>query len=213
MAVNQDYTDGDLGLSPGANLPDDEGLALVATLARRQVELEDALIAHEAEGKALRADLQLIAERDLPAAMAGVGLSQFRLTDGTVISEKLVYRCGQLDDSEDDPKKPDRKPLSERLKAFEWFREEGHSDLVKTNVTILTGRGLESFVDDLMAWLRDHPKANQVAVKRARTVLWNTLSAFVKAEDEALREPPLDLLGVSKIHVAKVTRAKPEVEL
>ena len=75
----------DLGLSSSA-LPSDEGLGLVATLARRQVELEDALAANEAERKRLNEEYQLVRERDLPAALHGVGLSQFRLTDGTVVA-------------------------------------------------------------------------------------------------------------------------------
>ena len=201
-------SDEDLGLSP--SLPADSDLNLVASIARRQVELEDALAANEAEAKRLREELQIVSEKDLPTAMAAAGLSKIALAEnGGEVSVSLKYRCGQLDDLPDDPKRP-RRSLEERLAAFAWLEQEGHSDLAKQVISVTLTRGQEALADEIMKYL-ESLRSNSLDIKRARTVVWGTLSAFAKEQDRQLAEPPLELLGVSKVHVATIKRERKEL--
>lgn len=195
----------DLGLE-AAPEPTDADLSRVASLVRLQVKLEDEEAELDAALKRKREELQLVRERDLPNAMAECGVTEFAVEGGYKVAEKLTYRCGQLDDS---PDKTDGKgrPLEERLEALNWLDLEGHGDLAKHVITVSLGRGQEALVDQIMEYLRSL-RSNSLSVKRVRAVVWGTLAAFAREQDAAMNEPPLDLLGVSKVHVAKITRPK-----
>jgi hypothetical protein len=196
--------------------PADSELATVAALAQRQVDLEDAIAARREELKTLGEALRQVSEVDLPAAMGRAGpsgLSSFTLGNGYVVHDALRYRCGQLDDGPDkrprdnDDDEP-RRPLIERLKAFLWLDKNGHGDIAKNVISVAVGKDEIELVEEIMNWLRAHRAANRMVVDRRRTVAWNTLSAFAKDLDQQTLDPPLELLGVSKGHVAKVTRPK-----
>lgn len=184
--------------------PPDAALNLVATTARRQLALEDEIAEQEERLKKLKSDLQIVSEIDLPQAMHAAGCADFTLRDGGKVKIELKYRCGQLDDAPDDPK---RRPLSERLEALAWLEDNGHGDLARNVITVTIGRDQDELIEGIMQYLSAQ-RSNSMEVKRARTVVWNTLSSFVKEQDRAMEEPPFELLGVSKVNVAKITRPK-----
>ncbi len=205
----------DADLAPLA-APSDSALTTVAALARRQIDLEDALAANDAERKRLNVDLMQVSEVDLPAAMAAAGPSgivKFTIGGGYEVKDELRYRAGQLDDGPDRPKRGGadgevQRPLCDRLDAFTWLDENGHGDLPKHQITISLGRGQEDVVEDILTFLRAHRAANSMSVDRRRVVVWNTLVAFAKELDAHTLDAPLEMLGVHKGHVTRIVRPK-----
>jgi hypothetical protein len=209
----------DLDLDIGATAPSDDALTTVASLAQRQVDLEDAIAARKEELKTLNEALRVVREVELPAAMASAGpsgIAKFSLGNGFEVKDELRYRCPQLDDAADqrqsEGQEAARRPLAERLAAFAWLDSNGHGDLAKHVITIALGRGDEALVDEILAWLRAASFANRLAVDRRRVVAWNTLAAFAKDMDHDYPGPPLELLGVTKGHVTKIVRPKRDTD-
>jgi len=64
---------------------------------------------------------------------------------------------------------------------------------------------MEAVADELMALLRTHRLGNQLDVARARMVPWNTLAALARELTDAGADPPLDLLGVARVPLARVS--------
>lgn len=198
-----------------ARAPTDSSLSRVATLAERLVALDSLIEDKEAELKALAEQRRLIAESDLPAAMdecGDHGLASFTLGDGSKVSVALKYRCGQLDDLPDDPRRTDRRPLEERLSALAWLEDNGHGDLARRVITVSLGRGSEDIAERILTYLREL-RLNTAEIKNAVTVPWNTLSAFVKELDSGQEPVPFETLGVQKVRVAEVKRPKPNAGL
>jgi uncharacterized small protein (DUF1192 family) len=189
--------------------PSDAELGRVAALGEELAALDARIARGEALLKELKEARRLIAEGTLPEAMDAVGargLRDFTLNDGSRVSVALKYRCSQLDDLPNDPKREDRRPLDERVAALSWLSHHGHGDLVRRTITIILGKGsaeAEAAIASFFASLR----LNSARYSAANVVPWNTLSAFTRDLDAragAEDAVPLDLLGVTKLRIAEV---------
>ena len=96
-------------------------------------------------------------------------------------------------------------PLERQAAGFNWLIDNGHSDVVKTIITIEFGR-------------RDHERATAfkkllldqgLSYNEKLGVQWNTLTKLVKELIEKHGTmPPLDLLGADVGRVVKLTERK-----
>lgn len=162
---------------------------------KRIVALGDLLIKQSAEVKKLEADLKAakvaltrLEREDLPDLMTEVGLSEIRLSDGTLVRLETEVEAR----------------LTERTRgaAIAWLVANGFGGLVKTEVAVGFGAG-------------EHDKAVEVAgelaadhedVRARETVHPATLKSFVKEQMAAGAAIPMDLFNVHPFQKATIKR-------
>jgi hypothetical protein len=199
-----------------ARSPSDAELSGVASLVELLVQLDRQVEEVEDRLKRLKARRRQVSEHHLPVAMDSCGergVTSWTLGSGERVVLSTKYRCGQLDDSPDDPKKPDAKPAGQRLEALKWLEQSGHGDLVRRTIVITLGKDSTEAERQIVQHF-DSLRLNSGRITSSNVVPWNTLSGFVsdlEAKIQAtgdLDELPLDLLGVSKVRVAEVKKPK-----
>lgn len=122
--------------------------------------------------------------KTIPDAMIEIGCTMFALTDGTKIELKEVVSAGIPKDSQDE--------------AYEWLREHGAGDLIKTEVTIKFGRGDEEAAREFFDSVEDKNPEMSVGVHS------QTLSAWAREQLSKGVQLPMDLLGIWTGNIAKV---------
>lgn len=175
-----------------AEAPEDSALKLVADLAQRQLDLEAAQLAAAAELKRVGDALRQVSEVDLPQAMTEVGLSEFKLVDGSAVAIETKTSASI--------------PKARAAEAYAWLREHGHGDLIKRAVTVNFGRGEDELAAELLSFLSE--ELGEQPVKDAETVHAQTLGAFVRERLAEGDDLPGDLLGVFTLRRAVITRPK-----
>lgn len=153
----------------------DVGLNKVATLAKRQIELMQQISEFEEILKNLGEDLKQVQEFQLPEAMSELGLSEFKTDTGHKITVKPYY-AAKLDDSNRD-------------EAFGWLRNNGHEDLIKHEITVPLGRGMDGLAKDLKTFVQ----ARGLSFVDKEGVHHSTLNAFFKEQMENGANFPVDL--------------------
>jgi len=94
-------------------------------------------------------------------------------------------------------------PEERKDEAFAWLVQEGHEDMIKTQISIALGRGQVKMAKAVRAAM-DKLGAEY---EEKLGVPWNTLTAFVREQIEKYQvTPPLDLLGAT---VGQVVELKP----
>ena len=159
----------------------DQGKAGIARLAARQSRLSDEISALEATLKEKKKELQRVEEQDLPEAMDAIGMSEFKLTDGTTISIKTFYNASI--------------PGERKEEAFAWLDDNGHGGIIKTDVSVSFGRGELEIARSFLEFARGFNEAS-IDPELAQGVHWQTLRSFVKEQIEGGSALPLDLFGV-----------------
>ena len=185
--------------------PSDGDLRQVAALIQQQFDAQLTVARLEAQLKDANETLRVIAEQDLPQAMLACGVNNFTTDSGLKVKIEDKFRCGQLDDA---PEKDDGRPLTDRLAALTWLEEHRHGDLAKRVVSVILGRASLDDAVRLIQLIRSSPGGNQLAIDHRRFVPWNTLSSFARKQVQEGYDPPMDLLGITRIQHAKVTREK-----
>lgn len=96
-------------------------------------------------------------------------------------------------------------PIERQEKAFEWLQHEGHSDIIKTIITIELGRGERGRAAKIEEWLRKQG----IEYSSRLGVAWNTLTALLR--DCYKRNRPLssDELEIIGANVGEVVNLKP----
>lgn len=186
--------------------PSDGALELVSSLASQQDAAQAEVFLLEAQLKGARERLRQIAEDRLPTAMADCHVKTFTTHSGLSVRVDEKFRAGQLDDKTSDDEK--RRPLTERLRALEYLEDEGHGDLMRRTIQVTLDKDSEELAAELTALLRSHRGANKIKVEEFRVVPWTTLSSFAKSQLREGYDPDLELLGVSRVTIAKVVRPK-----
>lgn len=194
----------DADLAPAA-APSDISLRRVASIAARQISLEDQVAQAEARIKELKTELQMVKEADLPRAMGDCGMAEFKLLDGSSVSIETDYRCGQLDDGP--VRKNSTRTVEENLEGLYWLEDNDHGDLAKNLITVQLNKGQEELAAEIVDYLRSL-KSNSMTFDRRRAVLWNTLAAFARRQEEQGDDVPLDKLGITRVTYAKISRAR-----
>lgn len=179
--------------------PRDADLTRVATLARRAQEEQEAVIALTEElQRAINAH-NLTVEKELPEAMVAVGLSAYKLTDGTPVEIKRTLTGTKLTNPE----------------GLDWVEAHDGADVIKTIITVELPKDELGTAREIADLLRSHPKAGRfVKLELERSVHQSTIAAFAREARERNENPPLDKLGVFERTRAVVGASRPKtVEL
>ena len=85
-----------------SQMPSDQGLGKISTLAERYTDLDEEIKDMETRLKILKEQAREIAEKQLPDAMAEVGVAKFTLTDGSEVTVKPYYSAKISDEKRDE---------------------------------------------------------------------------------------------------------------
>lgn len=154
----------------------DKKLETLAFWARLQVNLEKEIADKEEAVATLKARLKHISEGEIPSLMMEIGMSSFKLTNGSTVTTKQFYDA-KLDDSN----------MEEGAK---WLRENGHGALIKKTLTIdfdkAEGPDWDALVTEVALAIQS--KAGDgldFTAKLKQAVHHATLKAFVKEQVES----------------------------
>lgn len=167
-------------------------LERVKRVATRVRLLEAEREAAEEKLKDINLQLKMLTERDLVKFMGEASLTSFSLeAEGNfppMKFEKVTFYSAKI-------------PEDKEVDAFNWFHEEGHGDLVKTQITVALGMGEREVAESVEKAITEAGAdySSKLTVHPA------TLKSFVRSEMEAGRPLPVELLGV---HVGEVVKLK-----
>ena len=154
----------------------DNQLKAISTLAKEQMVLEDEVAALEEELKQKKKELLVLQTTTLPEALAEAGVAGFTLDNGARVDVKGFVSA--------------KIPAKHEQEAFRWLEENNFGDIIKTQISVDTGKDLE-LAREYQAVLEEAG----ADVHFGRSVHAQTLKAFVKKEVEAGTSIPLELFG------------------
>ena len=177
-------------LADRQNLPSDQGLSKVSRLAEELIDKEEEVKEAEARLKILKEQARDVAERQLPEAMAEVGMAKFVLTDGSEVTVKPYYSAKIGEDKRDE--------------CFNWLQDHGHEALIKDEVSVTFNKGEHERAEEFKSQLEQQG----IEYNGKMGVHPQTLAAFVREQVESGAEFPLELFNVYIGQIAKVKRSK-----
>ena len=155
----------------------DEQITGIAALARRAKSLEKEIEDQETELKGLKDKYRKLTEETLPEALAEMGMSSFRMEDGSSVNIKPFYSASI--------------PQARQAEAYAWLRENGLDDIIKNTVSVRFGRGEAELCNRLLGLLGSSGFRSEQAEK----VEPSTLKAWVRERVERGEEFPTELFG------------------
>jgi len=165
-------------------------LELLTRLAKEQVEME-AEIARATVALAERQeDLNKLSRVRIPELMTTLGMEEFKLTDGSVVSVKADVKTSITE--------------ANRPAAFLWLEEHHYDGIIKTNVGLQFGKGE----------MEEAKKAEKVLADAGfhasteRSIHPATLKSFVKERLEDGDNIPIDVFGIFEFKQSKIKLPK-----
>lgn len=155
----------------------DEQITGIAALARRAKSLEKEIEDSEETLKGLKDKYRKITEEAIPEALAEMGMSSFRMEDGSSIDVKPFYSASITE--------------ARRAEAFQWLRDHGFDDIIKNTVSVRFGRGEDELCNRLLSTLGQQG----FPVEQSEKVEASTLKAWVKERVVRGEEFPMELFG------------------
>lgn len=150
-----------------AEVPNDDKLRRIATMAERLVALTQEAEDLETALAAKHAELKLVEETDLPNAMREAGMLDFTLVDGSKLALKTDYYASIAKKRAND--------------AFSWLRSRGHGAIIKRAITAALPVDTDAFTADrLMTWVRAN--VPNVIISDKEAVHGGTLKAFLREQ-------------------------------
>jgi maltose-binding protein MalE len=131
-----------------------------------------------------------VSEIDLPDAMASVGMTEFKLVDGSKITVRRTFASSITEKT--------------REQAHEWLRKNGHGDIIKFAINSTFARGQEAIAKQASNFLKELG----VKFTEKEAVHPQTLQAFVReqmASDSC--DLPQDAFNVYPIQKSTIVRA------
>lgn len=165
-----------------------EDLGNISDLGRQLAELEEKIRLEEEHLKSLKDDHRKISEDLLPNKLRELGVSEFKLADGTSMSIQQYYSARITPDNRD--------------VCFHWLENNGLGDIIKNTVSANFGRGEDDAASELMTKLEDEGHS----LVQKKWVEPMTLKAVVKEQVEKGTDLPLEAFNVyvgQKIKVKK----------
>lgn len=144
-----------------AEIPDDDTLSNISALAERQLRLEDMKKRLLNIGEKIDTAHKDVSERMLPNALASAGMSEFKLTDGSVISVKKNY----FPNIEEDNKE----------QAYAWMIDNGH-DIIKNEVVVKLPKGKSEEAKEVANAIRELG----FTPEQKESIHWQTFRAWAK---------------------------------
>ena len=161
----------------GALQVKNEDLSSVGKLAKRAKELDNEIKELESVVSERKDQQRKLLEETIPAMLAELGMTSFKMGDGSQIDVKAFYSASIKE--------------SNRAEAYEWLRTHGFDDIIKNTVSVRFGRGEDQLCDGLLDQLREQ----NYPVEQAQKVEPQTLKAWVREMVERGSEFPTDLFG------------------
>ena len=155
-----------------------EGLSTIAEFASAIAAQELRVEELEAQLKEAKRELRSLTDEKLPQLLLELGVSEFKLEDGTKVTVKNIYGATI--------------PAALREKAYQWLRDHGHGDMIKNVISASFGMG----EDHLAEKFKEAAKEKGLVCEQKQTVHSQTLKGFVRGEIEEGRDVPQDLFGV-----------------
>lgn len=156
----------------------DGELSLVSTLANKQLQLAQELVALEEAVKAKKEEFRLTSEQELPEAMQTAGLTEIVLSTGEKISVTEFYNA--------------HISKANQELAYQWLVENGHEGLIKNEVSLKFGREEGQVVDETVMALKSRGLSPEVK----QSVHPSTLKAFVKEQLTSGKDIPTEPFGI-----------------
>lgn len=168
----------------------DDELRIVATLAKRQVEIEREIVATELRLEKLKKALFRVQCIDLPSALAEFSLDEIKLTEGAFIVVKKHYFASI--------------PKEKEAEAFSWLEKHSLDSVIKNVVKCEFGKGENDKATLAMEQLSE--LGFQPEQKRAVHPM--TLKSVVKDLFERGVEFPIPVFGAGVVNKATVQLPK-----
>lgn len=166
-------------------IPNSEQLTDVAELAYQQIQLENLTVKiNDLAGKVSDA-LKLIKEKKLPDAIHSLGLSEFKLEDGTKISVSKVYFPSIKDE--------------DKAEAYAWLVSTGH-DIVKSEVKVAFAKGRTQDAEEAFSALA----SLGMMPTKSETIHWQTFRGWAKE----VMEKGLPVPETINIHITDQAKIK-----
>lgn len=162
-------------------------MAQLAELAERQLDAERAVEQAEEDLAKRKKELAEIAEKELPELMQELKVEEFKLESGQRIQIKEVIRAGIAKKNQG--------------LAFRWLRDSGNGKMIKRVIAVPFAAGADDEAEKFAKQLKEAglEPDDKSAVHN------QTLVAFVRRRLEAGEELPMDLFGVFRQRVAKIS--------
>ena len=156
----------------------DDGLQTISVLAEAQLELEEEMEEKQNQLKVLKEKHRRISEEQLPEALMEVGVSEFKLKDGTKISTATYYSARITPDSKEE--------------AFNWLRNNNFADLIKNTVSVR----FERDEDETAQILLNELNGQGLNTTQKEWVEPMTLKAFVREQVEKGIDLPYEAFNI-----------------
>jgi len=167
-----------------------DGLKGVADIGRQILACQAKLTDLEDTLKNTKKELLYLTDDVMPSAMAELGLSSFKLDDGSMVDIKQTYGASiKVDD---------------RPAAYQWLRENEHGDIIKNVVSCAFARGEDSKAESFI----EMAAQSGLEAQQKSSVHPETLKAFVRERVENGEVIPMDLFGVWVGQRATIKRSK-----
>jgi len=165
-------------------------LAELSRLAEDQVKAEKAVADAEAALVKAQQSLKDISERKLPELMDKLGMAEFKTTSGAKVEIDEQVRASI--------------PATRKFEAFAWLRTHNSAALIKRSISVDFSKGEDEKADKLLKQL----KKDELEAEDKESVHSSTLKSWVTKKLEKGEEFPLDLFGVFRQRVSKVSTPK-----
>tara|TARA_Y100000401_G_C8243119_1_gene184113 strand:+ start:140 stop:721 length:582 start_codon:yes stop_codon:yes gene_type:complete len=163
------------------------GVAEVAKkIQAKEVEIADL----ESQLKDLKKEHLKLTDEDLPQMLAEIGMSEFKLDDGSAVTIKQTYGASIRVDN--------------REKAYEWLRQKGHDDIIKNTISCRFGRG----EDDQASAFHAFASKEGFPTEQKTEIHSGTLRSWVRERVEKGEEFPMELFGAWVGQRAEIKRSK-----
>lgn len=159
-------------------------------LAEQQAAYELEIAELEGKINKARENQRALAERKIPELMDQIGMAEFKTASGLIVKVEEKIRASIT---------KAKAPL-----AFSWLKKNGHASMIKRVVSIAFGMGEDEEAEELWSDLNN----KGFIVEDKASVHPSTLSSFAKEKLSNGEEIPLDLLGVHRQRVCKISAAK-----
>ena len=181
--------------------PRDEDLTRVRDLARRLVSAQRELERLEAEIKAKREEVEIIAERDLPLVMLEIGLRDFTLAGGYSIKIEDTLEASIPTGARTKDPEILARLMDKRAAWLKWLRDNGHDSIIKREVSMQFGKGQDVIAEKCAEEMSKTYPAGVLSTKES--IAPQTLLKLVRNQLAAGTEFPPEL-GILQGHKAKV---------
>jgi hypothetical protein len=173
-----------------APAPSDEDLKKIAESARAIYKLELEIAAIEKLLAAKAAQLKMLSEVTVPAAMDGVGMTGFQLGKGFSVEIKEILAASIPKDGKD--------------AAFALLERDGAGGLIKRKVVVLFGKGEDAWAKKFIRDMAQRKKPLNATIDMA--VHAQSLGAYVREKKAVgmLSDEMRKLLGVFELRKAFV---------